>query len=318
MSEATLERVSEPVSFKEGRMAFPEADEAVEALREHAGETFAEFRFSTLAVGTIADVKEPLAFYKSGYGSDGDRGAAIHAVVKTNGGTERHLGWSGASGGWPVEVGAAEPMGDTYDTYVGHPRGDRTLPHGPHTLHVSERIEDARSLDRLRTTLVVGNRACGAFGIGKALKEMEEGARNIHTSMGLGLVALLEEGGVDWRPISARDTAVLGEATDILREGFVDNALVPLMLDELDLRGSFVRADHVGNRASIFGFDHESLRSELVAKVLHSEQTDERVAKKMAWQRSVTEPRGDYVSYARDAVANILSNQLGIKPAEAA
>lgn len=313
---AVAERVTEPISFKEGRMAFPEADEAIDALREHAGETFSEFRFTTLAVGTIADDKEPLTFYKSGYGKD-DRGAAIYASIKTDGGTEYHLAWSGAGGGWPVETGAT-PIGDTYDTFVGHPRGEMTLPNGPHKLHTSDRIEDAQALDRLRTTLIVGNRACGAFGIGKALKEMEEGSRNMHTSMGLGLVALLQEGGVDWRPVSGREAAAFDEATETLREGFVDNALVTLMLDDLDLRGSFVRADNVGNRAPVFGFDHESLRTELVAKVLHAEQTDERVAEKMVWQRRVTEPRGDYVDYLRDGIANVLSNQLGIKPAQTA
>lgn len=307
-----LERVTEPISFKEGRMAFPEADEAIEVLREHAGETFAEFRFTSLAVGKIADDKEPLTFYKSGYGQD-DIATSVYAAIKTDGGTVYRLAWSGAGGGWPIETGA-KPIGDTFDTYVGHLKGEITLPHGPHKLHISERIEDARSLDRLRTTLVVGNRACGSFGIGKALKEIEESPRNIHTSMGLGLVALLEECGVDWRPVTDCEVSALDEAMEQLTEGFVNDALVPLMLDSLHLRGSFLRADNVGNRASVFGFDHTDLRSELVAKVLYAEQTDERVAERMTWQRSVTEPRGDYVDYVRDGIANVLSNQLGIKP----
>lgn len=297
-----------PMTTDEAKEHMPQLVMAEFAVWSHPGEAFVDFQFYKLTIGEIDATEDsrgpyvsayPVQFSKNNWGS-------VNASVPLKDAIGYNLAWSGACGGWPVEVSSGVVDGQ-YTTLAGKNA------HGDTMVFSSPSLEAGKALDRLGNAWAIGNLASGAFAISKALKEVEEKPQQVHTSLGLLVANHLEKGGVEWKPEKGQRRTAMDAAIEKLREPFMTYGLTPVALGAVGLRGSFVTAGTVARRATIFNFNVDTLATGLTERVFAAAQEEERISQAMDRQKRETEPYGDYDKFVRGAIANMLANQLGIK-----
>lgn len=306
MAIGTYERVEQEASVRRMSTLMPDAELAVKGLKQHTGEVFCDFGFTDIAIGVIPDAPTvPISFAESRYSSEPHNWDG-YVNLRSAGGIKYGLNWSGRSGAWPVESGSSS-LAENYGIYLGKlPRGP--VPNGPLAVETSHDVKTGFRYERLRDTLVIGNRACGAFAVGKALKESQERPENIDVSLGLLVAATLEENGIDWRPDSGLEGQSTALTLEKLRSIFVDYALVPRILGHLGLKSSHVHTTALGRRLPLFNFT----ALEIWQKVTEVMDNDKQTADNMADQRRSHGGFGNYDRYIKDSVNNLLVNRLGL------
>lgn len=298
MSAPLVERNrTQPINIETVRRIYPEADQLVGALLEHEGEAIAEvshLSHSTVSLGRIEQKEEAVTFTRE-----------LHKNIDKDNGLNGYLN---------VAVKTEESEGEK-SIYLGtyHEGSVFNLPE----LFTSTSIEDAKAVNVSQRTLIIGDRACGAFGIGRALAESERGftESKLQFAGGLILASQLEQGDFDWRPTEAKLAKPFDEAIDYLRKDFVDKTFMPMLLNQLRIDGSWVSSDQVAERAAVFGFNHAELTDELSAKILSGEYHNTDVMDDpMQYQKKQADRFGNFEAYIHGFVANVLTNQLGIDP----
>lgn len=300
MSAPLVERNrTQPIDIETVRRIYPEADQLVGALLEHEGEAIAEVSHhshSTVSLGRIEQKEEAVTFSRE-----------LHKNIDKDNGLNGYLN---------VAVKTEESEGEK-SIYLGtYHEGSRfNLPE----LFTSTSIEDAKAVDVKERTLIIGDRACGAFGIGRALVESDKGFREskLYLAGGLVLASKLERGDFDWRPNDGQGAESFNEAIDYLRKDFIDKTFMPMLLHELRIDGSFVSSEQVAERAAIFGFNHAELTDELSANILSGEYHNTDVMDDpLEHMKKQADRFGNFEAYIHGFVANVLTNQLGIAPTE--
>jgi hypothetical protein len=319
MSQSTVERVQEPASAGEARKFFPDADEAAQALSEHPGETFADFNdVHGLTVGTIStDAEEPITFYRSRWPDQPEEHGRVHASVALSEGTD--YDFSPIHGGNGSVETDKTTIDGPHDTYIG----TRVMHNNPYAVFAAGDIEFAQEIEgRHGRVLVIGDRACGAFAYGQALRDIgQRGPASLQTSKALLLVTELEAREADWHPDSGEVDERFDQVSGELQDTFERGALVPLIIARLGLSGSqwAIKGDAIATRAKtmIFGMGMDrrtDLRDRLIDRmnfqIANGDLGD--ADKRLTLLAKAAESHGNDRAYIQEAVDNILKNQLGI------
>ena len=286
-------RQAEPITAEQAMRIMPDAQLAIAAARERAGEAYSSYGIAYVHAGMIADDPEPVHFYQEWYVKDPNN-KDIYLAIK-------------------------DPTIESGEYHIG--LGKENFPTGRVDVEAGSSMEVAMEHDFQQRVLVLGSRACGAYAIGKALKEKREergfhhGERNIFKSTGLGFAATLKDLGVDWRPNTGNNSLEFNKAIAELRKSFVAHAIMEIVVDGLILgpNGNYAG---ISGRATLFDFEHEELKAELLAGLPRAIEERHRATESMEYRYKHWGSRADVDAYISDGISNILTNILGIPPTE--
>jgi len=310
-----LERTVTAATPEQMTVGMPDVHVALREMGRRRGELFCNFGFTGIDIGTIPEEGPVMTFSESRYGNN-ERGSG-YVNIQHDGAIRYPLTNSGRFGGVPIESGAPTEHTKEISEYIGevpaHQGTVRPLPHGPTVVDFSGDVNRARQYDITRDALVIGTRAVGAFALGKALKELDTNPRSCDISLGLLIAAHLEKTGEDWRPRNGRAGKVVDKIIETLRTSYIEEALVPATLRELDLsKGWPPHSTSIGNRLPLFGMTYAEANELLAGRV--NQAIDENDGVKAAYDNRKREHgiHGDFDSYLSVNLQNFLRNKLGL------
>lgn len=295
---------TQAVGLEEAHDFFP-VDSVIETLQEHGGQTFCGVSVDSLAIGTIPSGSEqPISFYRSGKSDE-------HVLVKLEDGVAYHLTPRWGSGS-QIEDDKT-PMYGAYDAGI-HASTWRY----PYRIFAEESITAAKRMGRSVDTFVIGDRACGAFAFGRALREVEKyGPAVTQTSIGLLLASELNRRDADWVPASGSGREEFEAVQNELTATFIEDALLPLVLARTGLLGSqwSLHGNAIAARTAALSLpSHNELKDSLLDKIYELSHGNDLLAERLTLLgRDAVEP-GNYRPYVSAAIGNVLAHQLGIAP----